>query len=265
MLNSFDFVHQVSTQLQDTTAMSVVINTVKGVAIAFVLWGWMAEYQKLATTGKFDVFKIIWGVVYISAIGASTQILNMVDSLMVEVGNSITTALPIPNSEYELFSGDDTISDQVETGDATSDWMNSIGKFFSAAAMSGLIFQIVKDFVMVFVIVIDYVFFIAREFMLLFLSLCFPLVMALGAMNVGEGKKIPDIVWKFIRGYMGLYLLGYGYVLAIAFTSYFFSAAAMSGTFVLASDVYNLLWLFVLLFAKYRIFSELNGAVKSIF
>lgn len=264
MLPSYENVHNIAVTLQSSVSVGGVIIAVKGLAITLVLWNWMAEYQKLATTGKFDWFKIIWGVVYILILASCTQILSALNGFMTTVGNYMTNALPLPSSEYLLFSGEELVTTPSQTGDETADWMNAIGDFFTAANLSGIIFQIVKDFVMLFVIAIDYVFFITREGLLFLLAICFPLVMALGAIQVGENKKIPDIVWKFIRVYMGVYLLGYAYLFVIGFTSYFFAQVCMGGEWVGLGDGVNVMWLIVLLFTKYRMFSESNSTLKSI-
>lgn len=233
MLQSFDTVNRAANALWDRVDMSPVVLTCKGIAVTLMLITWWNAYQKSVKDDGpgFDVWTLIYGVLYIGVVVQCDQIIKVFNDIMVSFGNMYVDMLPMPENDLDMFQNS-TMIEYNTNGELSADeglW-DTICNFFTYLFSLDWIYDMIAKLGLIVTIVIDYVYFIAREFLLFWVKLLLPLVLAMAVL-----EKFRDLAWRWIKLIIAVYLLAYVYILAIGFANAFY--AEIIQNFTLAGNL----------------------------
>lgn len=267
MLPSFELVNNCANAIWDKIDMSTMVLSMKGVAVVFMLITWWGAYKKSITKEgePFDVWTFIYGVLYIGVVVQCDQIIELMNSIMTSVGTAYVDMFPMPESDFDMFQNSSMIEYNTDGNIAPEEGLwDTVCNFFNYIFSLDWIYDMVAKVCLMFTIVFDYIYFMAREFMLFLMKLFLPIIMAMAVLD-----KFRDLAWRWIKLTIAVYLLGYVYIVAIGFSNSFFSEIVHSFTLagnlgvsegnsaVGAVDVGVKILVFAMcVFGKYRMFRD---------
>lgn len=267
---NFDFINDLRLLLLENNIFMFVITGSKALALVFITFKFLDGMLSNLGDQNIKLNSMTKYIAYAFFIVISDFIPDMIENTFSVVDSAMA------GTSSDLYTKlNDSLVEQWETVTSDcEDWMDYIGVIFSSITF--VIFYIVACLLMVFCKIADLsmtsAYLLIRIFLLQFMKFVFPIIIALSAL---DSQK--DLLAKWIRKYIGLFILGIAYIAIIRFCDLVQTAVQKQFTTSAGNDIlsgmqslnvfsFGMIITIVLVFTvKVKLFSSVTSFVSNLF
>ena len=266
---NFEFINELRILLKDNNVFMFLITGGKTLALVLLTFKFLdgvignigEDNQKLNNLPKF--------VAYAFFIVSSDWIVEIIETAF----SAIDVTMGSTSSDLYTQLNDSLIQQWNTTMEGCDDWMDYIGVVISSITF--VTFYIIAVLLMALCKIADLSmtcgFLIARIFIMQFMKIIFPLIIALSTLDITK-----DLLGRWIKKYIGLFVLGLAYIGIIHFTELIqktlqrqFTIAdgngLSSGTNLTAFTFGMIVTIVVVFTLKLKLFREVTSFVSNLF